>query len=79
MGWDETDSEGAGDYNHCCGAALLFGLSPFSALQMEEKLQQSLPKAVPGSLTDALTLTPLRSKDGEKEEQPSQATSLAAA
>jgi len=46
----------------------LFGLSPFSASQVEEKLQLSPLKVFPGALIVALTLTPLRSRVGKREE-----------
>lgn len=58
------------------GFRLFFGLSPFSALQMEEKLQLSSLKVFPGTLTVALTLTPLRSRVGKREE-PAAASSTA--
>lgn len=58
------------------GFQTFFGLSPFSALQMEEKLELSPLKVFPGTLTVALTLTPLRSRAGKREE-PAAASSTA--
>lgn len=59
-----------------CGFGLLFGLNPFSALQMEEQLQLSPLKVFPGTLIVALTLTPLRSRAGKRKE-PAAARNMA--